>query len=102
MFHVKVRSANGEWRSPWSEEVEVTPKAEKAPDAPENLALTGTYRGISASWKNMEDTDSYHLFYREKADGAGSYTEIEGIASSSYQLTGYRYWSERRKLSAEL
>ena len=90
VFHVKVRSANGEWRSPWSEEVEVTPKAEKAPDAPENLALTGTYRGISASWKNMEDTDSYHLFYREKADGAGSYTEIEGIASSSYQLTGLK------------
>lgn len=89
-FTLRVRSTNGAWRSPWSESVTVTPKAEKAPDAPEGLALTGAYRGLNASWKKMEDTDSYNLFYREKADGAGAYTKVEGITASSYQVTGLK------------
>ncbi|WP_241557749.1 fibronectin type III domain-containing protein [Gordonibacter urolithinfaciens] len=89
-FHVKARSTNGEWRSPWTDEITVTPITSSKPDAPEGLKLTGMYRGLSASWKNMEDTDSYNLFYREKTDGNGPYTKIGNITSSSYQVTGLK------------
>lgn len=89
-FHVKVRSINGEWRSPWTGEVAVTPITSSKPDAPEGLKLTGTYRGVSASWKSMEDTDSYNLFYREKADDNSPYTKVENITASSYQVTGLK------------
>ena len=89
-FSVKVRSVNGSWRSPWSDAIEVTPKADKVPDAPEGLKLAGAYRGLNASWSKMEDTDSYNLFYREKADAAGAYTLVEGITSTSYQVTGLK------------
>ncbi len=89
-FHVKVRSTNGEWRSPWTDEITVTPITSSKPDAPEGLKLTGMYRGLSASWKNMEDTDFYNLFYREKTDGNDPYTKIGNITSSSYQVTGLK------------
>ena len=39
VFTLKVRSTNGAWRSDWSGSVQVTPKAEKVPDAPEGLSL---------------------------------------------------------------
>ena len=89
-FAVKVRSVNGDWRSPWSTEAKVTPKTTSKPDAPEGLKVVGAYRSLSVSWKNMEDTDSYNLFYREKADEGGDYTRIGGIASASYQVTGLK------------
>ena len=90
VFTLKVRSTNGAWRSDWSGSVQVTPKAEKVPDAPEGLSLKGTYRGFSASWKNMEDTDSYNLLYREKDDENGAYTEVRGLTKASCTVDGER------------
>lgn len=89
-FTLKVRSVNGAWRSPWSDEITVTPKANKVPSAPEGVKLSGVYRGLKASWKKMEDTDSYNLFYREKTDSAGAYTKIEGITGTSYQVANLK------------
>lgn len=89
-FSIRVRSANGAWRSPWSEAVSVVPVASAAPDAPEGLKLEGGYRSIAASWKSMEDTDSYNLFYREKADESAPFAKVEGIASASRKLEGLK------------
>ena len=94
VFTLKVRSTNGAWRSDWSGSVQVTPKAEKVPDAPEGLSLKGTYRGFSASWKNMEDTDSYNLLYREKADENGAYTEVRGLTKASCTVDGLKDGTE--------
>lgn len=90
VFTLKVRSTNGAWRSGWSDSVQVTPKAEKVPDAPEGISLSGAYRGFKASWKNMEDTDSYNLFYREKADEGGDFTKVPDLTKTSCSVDGLK------------
>lgn len=90
VFTLKVRSTNGAWRSDWSGSVQVTPKAEKVPDAPEGISLSGAYRGFKASWKNMEDTDSYNLFYREKADEGGDFTKVPDLTKTSCSVDGLK------------
>lgn len=88
-FFVKVQSVNGTWKSGWSESVEVIPEASKRPDAPESLSVTGTYQGLKASWKRMEDTDTYNFYYRIKSsDDKAPYTKVEGLTSPSYQVSG--------------
>ena len=90
VFTLKVRSTNGAWRSDWPGSVQVTPKAEKVPDAPEGISLSGAYRGFKASWKNMEDTDSYNLFYREKGDEGGDFTKVPDLTKTSCSVDGLK------------
>ena len=86
VYHVKVRSVNGTWASPYTEPgIDAIPKATKKPDPPDNIKATGEYRKIRLTWKNMPDTDSYNIFYKEK--GAASYQKIEGVQSSEYMIT---------------
>lgn len=87
-YLVKVRSVNGTWRSGYSDTTKVIMKTDKKPDAPDNLKLTGTYKAIKATWKDMEDTDSYNLYYREA--GETSYTKVEGIATNSYTINNLK------------
>lgn len=87
-YMVQVRSVNGAWRSEYSDIIKVITKTDKKPDAPDNLKVTGAYKTINATWKNMEDTDSYNLYYRE--EGTDSYTKIEGIMQNSYTITGLK------------
>lgn len=87
-YTVQVRSVNGTWRSEYSAVSTVVMKTDKKPDAPDNLKVTGTYKAIKASWKKMEDTDSYNLYYRES--GVASYTKIEGITQNSYTINGLK------------
>ena len=88
IYTAKVQSVNGAWKSGYCNPVEVIPKADKKPDAPDNLKLTGAYKAIDASWKNMEDTDSYNLYYREK--GADAFSKIEAVSSNKYTITGLK------------
>lgn len=83
-YEVKVRSVNGAWRSGYSETVTAVPKADKKPDAPDNLKTSGLFKAVSASWKKMEDTDTYSLYYKE-AD-AEEFIKIEGITTNSYTI----------------
>lgn len=85
-YTVRVQSTNGDWRSGYSSPIEVVPETTKVPDAPENISIEGGYRLLKISWKDMEDTDSYHLYYREKGS-SDDYQEITGITKNSYQLT---------------
>lgn len=84
-FTVRVQSTNGDWRSGYSDAIEVIPETTKVPDAPENISIVGGYKLLNISWKDMEDTDSYSLYFREK--GSSNYKEIIGITKNSYQLT---------------
>ncbi len=85
-YKVAVQSLNGTWRSGYSKSVDAEPKTDKIPDAPDYLKTTGQYRSVAASWKKMEDTDYYNLYYK-KSD-ADSYTKVEKIASNSYTIEG--------------
>lgn len=87
-YKVKVRSVNGTWRSAYTSDYSVVMKADKKPDAPDNLKLTGKYKAINASWKLMEDTDTYNLYYRER--GTETYEKIEGIAENSYTISNLK------------
>lgn len=83
-YEVNVRSVNGEWDSGYSDTVEVTPMPDKAPDPPENVSVIGGYRQLKISWKKMEDTDYYTLYYRAKGEAA--FQKITDITENSYQL----------------
>lgn len=85
-YTVQVQSCNGAWRSGYSEPVKVTPRADKLPAAPDGLTLTGRYRRIEAHWKNMDDADTYNLYYR--VQGQGDFTCVEGISGASYAIQG--------------
>ena len=58
--YTHLRSVNGSWKSPFSEEISVVPVTDKKPDAPDNLVIKGAYKTLELSWKNMDDTDSYN------------------------------------------
>ncbi|MCI8373720.1 MAG: PEGA domain-containing protein [Lachnospiraceae bacterium] len=87
-YTVQVRSVNGAWRSKYSSVAEVIMKADKKPAAPDYLKITGKYKAIVASWKDMEDTDTYNIYYRER--GAETYEKIEGIATNSYTISNLK------------
>lgn len=95
-YKVRVQSVNGAWRSGYSEPIVVVPKVDKVPDAPDYVQAVGRYRAIDVSWKKMEDTDSFNVYYRET--GTKEYTKAEGITASSYTIpdlkdrTGYEVY----------
>lgn len=86
VYKVRVQSVNGEWSSGYSDAIDAVPAADKAPDAPENVSVKGGYRLLDISWKKMEDTDYYTLYYRIK--GKTEYQEVDNITAASYRLTG--------------
>lgn len=85
-YTVQVQSVNGEWRSGYGAAVDVTPKADKLPPAPDALTLNGRFQRIEASWANMKDTDTYNVYYRK--DGDSDFTKVEGVATNSYTIQG--------------
>lgn len=95
-YEVQVRSVNGQWNSPYSDVVTVSPVAEKIPDAPEGVSILAGVGQLSISWKAMQDTNYYTLYYREV--GAEQYEKVEKIYNSFYtlkdlkQLTSYEIY----------
>lgn len=88
-FNVRVQSVNGDWRSGYSNAIEVIPKASSVPPAPENIKIEGGYGLLNVSWKAMEDTDSYRLYYREQGT-TDEYKLIENITKTTAQITGLK------------
>lgn len=84
-YKVRVQSVNGEWSSGYSESIDAVPKADKPPYPPENISITGGYRLLNISWKKMEDTDYYTLYYRAK--GQSDYQKVDKITATNYRLT---------------
>ena len=85
-YKIQVQSANQEWRSGWSTEVTASPKANRRPPAPDMVKGTATFGGITYSWKDMDDTTSYNLYYRKV--GEKEYTKISDLKTTSYTLKG--------------
>lgn len=86
IYTIKIRSVNGDWRSEWSEEIRISPKAEEKPAAPDNLKALGGYRSIQLNWKDMDDTDSYNLYY--KGPEMSSFVKVNEtpLTASSYNM----------------
>lgn len=87
-YEACVQSVNGNWQSGYGNVVSVTPQVSKVPDAPDNLRATGGYCVVRMSWKDMKDTDTYNVYYREASEAA--FTKVEGIAGNSYEITGLK------------
>lgn len=86
-YTVSVQSVNGSWSSGYCTSMEVTPKPTSRPDKPDNVTAAGKYQSILVNWKNMNDTQSYNLYYKVK-DSEDAYTKIEGLTTNSYTITG--------------
>lgn len=84
-YKVSVQSVNGAWKSGFCAPVEVTPLPTKRPDKPDNVRASGCYRGINVSWKNMDDTLSYNVFYKIR-NSEDAYTKISGIKENKYTI----------------
>lgn len=85
-FTIRIRATNGDWKSDFSEEVTATPIVTEVPDAPEDISIEGGYKFLEISWKAMDDTDSYNIYYRVKGTEA-DYQVVKGITNSSYRLS---------------
>lgn len=84
-YTVSVQSINGEWRSGYCDSVEVTPTPSGPPDKPDGVSATGNYKSISVSWKNMDDTLSYSVYYKLR-DSDEEYTKISDIKENKYTI----------------
>lgn len=49
-------------------ELQVIP--ETAPEGPEGITVTGTYKGLKVSWKAHQKAKDYDLYYRKIGTGA--------------------------------
>ncbi len=87
-YKLYVQSVNGQWRSGWSDAHEGTPKATRKPPKVDNVSATPTYSGIDFTWKKMDDTLSYKLYYREV--GTSQYKVIDNLEVISYSLRGLK------------
>ncbi|XCP83559.1 fibronectin type III domain-containing protein [Roseburia hominis] len=85
-YTVRVQSVNGGWKSGYGDRIEARPFTTSKPPAPDNLNVVGEYRSIMASWKDMEDTDTYNLYYKKETDT--EFTKIADIKAHSYEITG--------------
>lgn len=86
-YNVSVQSVNGTWKSGYGDTIEVTPIPTGPPDKPDNVSASGRYKSIAVSWKNMDDTLSYNLFYKLR-DSNDEYTKISGIKENKYTIPG--------------
>ncbi len=98
-YTLKVRSVNGEWTSPWSEAATATPAPQKKPDKPDNVSASGGYRSITVTWKDMDDSDGYMVYYKEAGasefqpviDGFQQTKEGTGrLRDNQYEITGLK------------
>ena len=91
-YQVSVQSVNGTWTSGYCDEVDATPKPTGKPDKPDNVSAVGKYKSVVVSWKNMKDTLTYNLYYKEST--AGEYQKIEKIENNSYTITDLKDLTE--------
>ena len=85
-YTVRVQSINGEWSSGYSEAIVVRPMASKVPFAPDSVKVEGAYRALNVSWKAMEDTDSYSVYYRPYNQGE-YILAAENITDNRYTIS---------------
>ncbi len=84
-YTFRVRSVNGDWKSPWStaETIEMDSMGDKPPKT-ENAKAEAGIESIAVSWKATMHSQYYSVHYREGS--TGDYTTVENIASTSYTI----------------
>ncbi len=87
-YEISVRSVNQEWRSAWSDVVNAYPKANRIPPSVDMVVSSPTFSGIDFSWKDMDDTKSYNLYYREL--GETKWEVKRNIIGTKYELRGLK------------
>ena len=87
-YSVRVCSVNGTWTGKYSDWRTVMPEASSRPDAPDGLKAVGGYCCIRLSWKNMKNTDSYNVYYKEA--GESVFRKITDIKENKYEITGLK------------
>ncbi len=75
-YTIKVRSVNGDWASPWSNEQIGEPRPQKIPAPPDNVKADGGYRSIFVSWKDMSDSDGYMVYYKKSQEDSSAYRPV--------------------------
>lgn len=76
-YTVKVRSVNGDWKSPWSDEQVGEPKPRKLPAPPDQVKAQGGYCSISVSWKDMDDSNGYMVYYKKTDDTDAEFVPVK-------------------------
>ena len=87
-YTIKVRSTNGTWKSSWSKEIKAVPVPNKVPDAPDNVVVESGYRNLNISWKDMEDSSAYMVYYKKVGETNFIAGSEEKITSTRYTITG--------------
>lgn len=86
IYTAAVRSANGEWKSPWSSDSQTELVPTKRPDMPTAINVTPGYRELVVSWPAVDDAAHYNLYYKEAS--AAQFTPVPGnITNTRYVLT---------------
>ena len=86
-YFIKVQSANGTWRSGYGDTIEAEPQPSGPPDPPDYVNAAGQFRSIIVSWKDMEDTVSYNVYYRAKESGEEFRKIASGIEENRYTIS---------------
>lgn len=84
VYAVRVQAVNGAWSSGYGATVNAVPKLAGRPDAPDYLKANGGYKKIQVSWKDMDDTDSYFVYWREK--GTETYSKSGALKKTSFEI----------------
>lgn len=87
-YKVRVQAVNGTWKSGYSDAIQAMTKLETRPDAPDYVKAVGAYKRINVSWKQMDATDGYYVYYREK--GTKDYIKSAQLTEMSYEISGLK------------
>lgn len=85
-YEVRVQAVNGSWRSGYGSAVIAVPVVSGVPEAPDYVKVIGGLRKVTVTWKDMEDTDSYFVYWRVK--GTDAFEQSEAVKGTSYEISG--------------
>ncbi len=72
-YKIKVRSVNGDWKSPWSNEQSGIPEPQAKPAPPDNVKLTAGRNYLHVTWKDMDDASGYMVYYKKNSEAGNNY-----------------------------
>ena len=72
-YKVKVRSVNGDWKSPWSDEQTGIPEPQAKPASPDNVKVTAGRNFLHVTWKDMDDASGYMVYYKKNSETGSDY-----------------------------
>ncbi len=84
-YEIRVQSVTDDgWKSGYGESVTATPIPSEKPAAPDYVTATGGFRSIDVSWKKMENTLHYSVYYKKEGDT--DFQAIHDIQTNAYTL----------------